>query len=362
MNFYIDESGNTGDLSLSGPDMDFGTQPVFTLACVGLSDENDLSTALNELKKKHKVQASEVKLSKLLKRKPKFILETVDFLLSSGSPFFIEVVDKKYHLAVNITNNFVWPPYFNTEENQGTIFLKNIFSDFIYHKIGNKVFYEFLQSMKEPSNEKINRMFALLQEAIADIDHDVAKALRDSVNESKDDFRIMQEQEGELAYKRFLPVPDKSKRGQTIWMLPNYSCFTNIYARINLYLSGNISSCKIFHDEQLQFDQIISEAKSQLESNPITSYIPSFADYRFKQSAELFFKVSHDSAGIQIADILAGLSMRWCQSYLNGEVPTGPIDEAIDRLLHHSSPPRGIGINLVATQNAAFNLFGEPGY
>ncbi|MGZ4956497.1 MAG: DUF3800 domain-containing protein [Methylobacter sp.] len=362
MNFYIDESGNTGDLSLSGPGIDFGGQPVFTLACIGLSDENDLYAALNDLKKKHKVQASEVKLSRLLKRKPNFILETVDCFISLRSPFFIEVVDKKYQLAVNITNNFVWPPYFNTEESQETIYLKNIFSDFIYHRVGNEVFYEFIQSMKDPSNEKVDRMFALFKEAIAYIDHDVAEGLRDSVNESKDDFRVMQEQEGELAYKRFLPVPDEGKRGQTIWMLPNYSCFTNIYARINLYLSGNISSCKIFHDEQSHFDEIIGQAKYQSESSPITSYIPPFADYRFKQSAELFFKVSHDSVGIQIADILAGLSMRWYQSHLNGELPTGPIHEAIDRLLHQSSPPRGVGINLVATHNAASKLFGEPGY
>jgi hypothetical protein len=362
MNFYIDESGNNGDLSLSGPDMNFGGQPVFTLACVGLLDENDLSTTLNDLKKKYRVQASEVKLSKLLKKKPKFILEVVDCFLSLGSPFFIEVVDKKYQLAVNITNNFVWPPYFNTEESKETIYLKNIFSDFIYYRIGNEVFYEFLQSMKDPSNEKIDRMFAMLQDAISDIDHDVAKDLRDSVNESKDDFRIMQEKEGGLAYKRFLPVPDKGKRGQTIWMLPNYSCFTNIYARINLYLSGNISPCKIFHDEQSHFDQIISEAKSQSEISPMTSYIPPFADYKFKQSAELFFKASHDSAGIQMSDILAGLSMRWYQNHLNGEELTDPIYEAIDRLIYHSSPPRGVGINLVATHNAAFKLFGELGY
>ena len=362
MDFYIDESGNTGDLSLSGPDMDFGGQPVFSLACIGLSDEINTSTVLNNLKKKHKVQASDVKLSKLLKKKPNFILEVVDYFLSSNSPFFIEVIDKKYQLAVNITNNFVWPPYFNTEESQDTINLKNIFSDFIYHRISKEIFFEFLQSMREPSNYKIDRMFFLLEEAVAALDHEIAEALSTSINESKDDFRIMQEQEGELAYKRFLPVPDKGKRGQTIWMLPHYSCFTNIYARINLHLSGDITSCKIFHDEQSHFDQIISEAKVQSENNPITSYIPPFADYKFDQAAELFFKASQDSAGIQIADILAGLSMRWYQSHLNGEAPTGPIYTAIDKLLHHSNPLRGVGINLVATHNAAFKLFGQPGY
>jgi hypothetical protein len=33
-NFYIDESGNTGDVLRSGVNYDFSGQPIFSLACI----------------------------------------------------------------------------------------------------------------------------------------------------------------------------------------------------------------------------------------------------------------------------------------------------------------------------------------
>ncbi len=129
MDFYIDESGNTGDLARTSAGLDFGGQVVFSLAAVGISDESSLNEELVALRKKHKVQATELKLSKILKRKPDFALDAIDLLVSNNFPFFVEVVDKKYLLAVSITNGFIWPPYFNTEESQDTVWLKNIFAD-----------------------------------------------------------------------------------------------------------------------------------------------------------------------------------------------------------------------------------------
>ena len=64
MNFYIDESGNTGDLARTSADLDFGGQGVFSLAAVGIASESSLTEELAALRKKHKVQATELKLSK----------------------------------------------------------------------------------------------------------------------------------------------------------------------------------------------------------------------------------------------------------------------------------------------------------
>ena len=40
MNFYIDESGNTGDVSLLSNIPSFDEQRIFSLGCVGLKDED----------------------------------------------------------------------------------------------------------------------------------------------------------------------------------------------------------------------------------------------------------------------------------------------------------------------------------
>jgi hypothetical protein len=61
--YYVDESGNTGDLVRSGGDVGFDSQPVFVLACVGCDDTEALATEIERLKVLHQVQAPELKSS-----------------------------------------------------------------------------------------------------------------------------------------------------------------------------------------------------------------------------------------------------------------------------------------------------------
>ncbi|MBU9373788.1 DUF3800 domain-containing protein [Burkholderia multivorans] len=285
-------------------------------------------------------------------------------MVKNGFPFFIEIVDKKYLLAVSITNGFIWPPYFNTEESQQTVWLKNIFADYVYHQIPDEIFFRFVQCMDSPSNEKTNEFFDLLKDCVRTHGHEVAQGIASQVEESKDDFRLMIEQEGEEAYKRFLPIPDAGKRDQKVWLLPNFSSFTNIYARINLYRSGNLTGCKIFHDEQAHFDGIITFAKIQMEGIDMEKfgYTPPFSDYNITQPASLFFKASPESTGLQLADIVAGLAMRWYWTHLQNEEVSDTLDQAMDLLQSHSDRKIGTGINMVAPHNMAQQLFGVHGY
>lgn len=364
MNFYIDESGNTGDLARTSADLDFGGQVVFSLAAVGIVNESNLSEELSALRKKHKVQAAELKLSKILKRKPDFALDVVELLVRNHFPFFVEIVDKKYQLAVSITQNFIWPPYCNVKESQHTVWIKNIFADYIYYQVSSDVIYEFVRCMDNPSNEKIGAYFDLLRDCICQHFHEVAQFITSQIEESKDDFQKLIEKEGDEASGLFLPIPDIGKRDQEVWMLPNYSSFANIYARINLYLAGGLGKCHIFHDEQVHFDEIIAKAKLQAESIKLdsTSYKMPFSNYNFQEVANLSFKASEESTGIQLSDIVAGLSMRWYQAHLQEESDTKVLDKAIDLLLHHSNRERGTGINVVGPHNMAQQLFGVAGY
>lgn len=364
MNLYMDESGNTGDLARTSPKLDFGGQAVFSLASIGIANEGRLSESLADLRKKHNIQATELKLSKLLKRKPAFALDAIDLLIQNEIPFFVEVVDKKYQLAVSITNGFIYPPYFNTDESQQTVWLKNIFADYIYHKLSKEMFFGFVECMNAPSNEKIGMYFDLLRDFISRDTHELAPGIASQVAESKDDFRIMIEQESEKAHRRFLPIPDIGKRDQEVWLLPNFSSFTNVYARANLFLSGKLDGTRIFHDEQAHFDQIIACAKSQVENaqfDPEKFKMP-YSDYNFQQFSELFFKASPESTGIQLADIVAGLSMRWYQAHLQQKNNTKTLDEALDALLQNSKPHQGVGINIVGPHDITEKLFAVRRY
>lgn len=364
MDYYIDESGNTGDLSLSGSNMDFGGQPVFCLAGIGISSALALPIKLEILRNKYRINSEEIKLSNIYNKKPEFLLEVTNYLTSNGAPFFIEVVDKKYLLAANITNYYVWPPYFNTDASEETVFLMNIFANYIYHRIPNGIFYAFLQLLKTPSNENVSKFFNLFNNEIENQDGEVAEMLARCIAESKDDLKCIIDREGTDAYKRFLPVPDEGKRGQLVWLLPNFSCFTNLYARINRYQDGNLTSCRIIHDEQAHFDEIIKGSKKQVESFDITKngYLPPFANYKFHEHADLFFAVSHSDPGIQIADVLSGMVMRLYRAQLRGESPPCAAKESFDLLLRHSNRSIGTGINLVSSHQMADIFFSVSGY
>lgn len=95
--FYIDESGNTGDLVVTEEDADFSSQEYFTLACIGLNDSSlpDLESFIKELKLKYKIQSPELKFSKMkgIFGKNRLHLELLKFIEESCD-ILIEVVDK----------------------------------------------------------------------------------------------------------------------------------------------------------------------------------------------------------------------------------------------------------------------------
>ncbi|WP_367619656.1 DUF3800 domain-containing protein [Paraburkholderia sp. WS6] len=54
VSFYVDESGHSGDLVKTGNTYDFLDQPYFSLACVGVEDEERLALLVSELKVRHR--------------------------------------------------------------------------------------------------------------------------------------------------------------------------------------------------------------------------------------------------------------------------------------------------------------------
>ena len=55
--FYIDESGNTGDLIITKNNSNFSSQEYFTLACISLNDAelDEINEYIKKLKLKYKI-------------------------------------------------------------------------------------------------------------------------------------------------------------------------------------------------------------------------------------------------------------------------------------------------------------------
>ena len=72
--YFIDESGNTGDATRTGTGFDFDRQPIFVLACLGIEDEQAFAATFATLKARHRLLAAEVK-SDAAWKKPGFYLD-----------------------------------------------------------------------------------------------------------------------------------------------------------------------------------------------------------------------------------------------------------------------------------------------
>lgn len=361
--FYIDESGNTGDIIKTGKNFDFGSQPLFALSAIGVNDVDALHTKIAQLKKKHKIQQKELKSTKIYKNKPDFICDLVDYIKSEKIPFFIELVDKKYFISCNIVNCVVIPPYFSSSDHR-SLLVRNVFSDFIYSKDSSLIYEGFINCCMVPTEEtllsymgELKVYFEKYTEYFPDPNM-ISDGIAKSLDESIDDFYIIKRNEKDNAFKRFIPIPDENKNGKDVWLLPNLSSFNSIYARINKYKKRKLSEVTIIHDEQVQFDEIITKIHQELGSiDGLADVATLSGDYNFIEKSQLQFIDSKDNIAVQISDVISGFVMRYVQDSIYSDKPTDhKLDKAFSILKNSWSDTTNIGINFVIPQYKLSNI------
>lgn len=356
VSYYIDESGHSGDLIKSGNALDFGGQPFFSLACVGVDDETRLDREITRLKSKYRIASAELK-SAHLKSNPALVLDLVEFVCGERLPFFIEVVDKKYFLCAEIVNWHVLPPTSRLGIDFFANVIRNKFADYLYDHAHAAVFEKFIAACAVPCEQTLRESFnTLLSLTERDrIDSDVAYGIHINTAKSFNGYDNLK-QKSKDAHLQFLPLPDYGKRSKVLWMLPNLSSFCNIYARINLYHGGNLTGVRMIHDKQKHLDGILERNKQFAESllkDGDAVYTP-HANYRFTQSVPLSFAESDRSSGIQTADVLAGFTVRHFKERVTDANSINPTTQAaFDKLLEHSDPANGVGMNLVVPSRLA---------
>lgn len=315
--YFIDESWNSGDIIMKENDKNFNNQPLFGLCAIGINEEriDIIKNEVEKLKKKYKIQASDLKIKSIYKyKKINFLVELFKFLEQQNAKFLIEIIDKKYQIAINIVNHLIYPPYFTKYDNEIQIML-NIISSYIYYHVSDDFFIEFSDVSRNPSEEKLLRLWDKLKRELEILNDEMSNSIIKHLEESLDDFYLMKRNESisdRPIYTYFLPLPDKNKRGEDLVMLPYVNCFTNILARINQ--SDNLEDIILYFDEQAHFDKILEHYKILLENNE--SYLPEmdinpFSDFYFDTKIpELKFKNSEKCIGVQISDLFAGFVCR----------------------------------------------------
>jgi len=355
MTFYLDESGHSGDVVNSGDGFDFKGQPFFSLAAVGLSDEEAVATRIFELREQHRIPAGELK-SKSLNSKPIFVAQVIDYLQSIAAPIFVEVVDKRYFICVHITGFHLLAPCMGFAEGPPLAFLRNALADFLNAVVTNEILDTFVEACLNPSEALVMRSFDLLEELGKNLlsnpsSRDMAQGLCMTVTGARSELLALKATDSN-AYLRFLPSPDLNKRSKRVWMLPNLTSFTNIYARLNLYFGQKLQGIHIVHDQQLEIDEILQSSKlaaEQIGQHGEQPYTPR-SNFSFKEMATFAFAQSHEGIGLQVADVVAGAVMRYFRD--GPQALHADLALAVENLIDASDGRTGYGINqVVATSD-----------
>ncbi len=356
ISFFIDESGHSGDAVNSGTAYDFVDQPYFVLAALGIEDLAEFVQHIEGMRITHRIPEGELK-AKSLQSRPAFIADLLTYVSETKLPFFIEVVDKRYFVCCHIVNSQLLPAVMGYQDGPKLHFIKTHLVDFLYDEISDHVLDRFVAACMEPSDHALmsafgsQLLFSAGQSATPDYQI-IRDCMHDMIIDSLAKYGAMRLDNPD-AHLRFLPSPDLNKRNKQVWMLPNLSSFTNIYARINLFRGGRLEGVRLVHDQQLELEDILRKAKHAAESikdQKIEPFTP-HSNYLFNKSASLVFAASHESVGIQVADVIAGAVMRFYRDRMRGTVAnTSEIGRAVSTLLRGSNASTGIGVNQMVPQ------------
>ena len=333
MKIYIDESGNSGDLVQRKIDLTFSNQNIFTLSAVKIPE--DVYSKLEkefipELKKKYKIQSGEIKSSNLFDKKPKVILEIVDYIKDNNIDYFIEITDKKYYICNSMVIYQVIPPYFISREelNGERKVLREIYMDIFIRNIGESEYQCFFEACQNINEESLLNSFHTLKKFFSEKIKEekdlylkiIYQCIVNDIGISIEDYFDIKDKEGlDNAVRKFLPIPDENKKGQLIYLLPQISSLTNLVARVN-YFNGNLEDINFIHDQQVHFDNILSYNVEKMLDVGETGYKFTNSNFNIEKPVDITFDAdSKDNVGIQIADILSGFTMRYMQKRFKNE-------------------------------------------
>lgn len=348
---YIDESGHSGDMINSGSSYDFKGQPFFALAGVGLGDDHDWEERVSQLRTRHRIPEGELK-SRSLTSKPRFSADVINALLDDQLPLFVEVVDKRYFICTNITSFRLFPACLGYQETPQLNAVRNAVADILYFHAPEQVLDSFVASCLNPGELSLHASFAdlrsMTEQSYQGDAVQVATGMAHMVETAETVYRELSTEES-APWLRFLPPPDHNKHAKQVWMLPNLTSFTNIYARVNRYYGRHLEKVRLVHDQQLEVEPILRQGKAlaeQLGRSANLPYTP-HSDYRFKETASIDFAQSHEAIGVQIADLVAGTTMRYFRDMAAGTQVTPELHEAMMRFISEGDERTGHGINQV---------------
>lgn len=361
--FYIDESGNTGDIFGIDFYKKLLNQPYFVSVAIGINGEKkiELESKIKEIFSKYTKVNKEIKCKDFYKKRPELIMECVEFIQNNNIPFFVDTVDKKYSINTTMCNHYLSnhcsPKVFNKNKHQ-------MVSDFLTKNMDEKYYQDFYNFLLDPSESNLIDLFNFFNDAM---NRNVKgllnkQSLKIYLEENRSIYLKLRDECGEKALNWFTPIPDYTKNQNKILLLPNIPTLAHLIARVNNFY--DLKNVDFIHDIQNDFNHIYSELLTSLtddsKANLDVGETP-YAEFFTNLPANLTYINSEESVFIQLADIVSGFFFRYYTSLFSNPVEIEKIhDDIFCKFWSLSLARTGFGIHMtmgISSRNLIENRF-----
>lgn len=307
MKYFLDESGNSGDLVSKKWTRAFSDQPFFVLTSIAIDrdSENKIISDIEKILINNDLEPTdELKSSSNKKGMYHALIEAAN--LAINCHHIVEIVEKKYMLCMSITRHF-----FSKINNSITTPEKHILDrevcENLYTNLTDNEISVFIDSCINPSIGSARDFIKLILK-----NKSINRLIR---REIIGNYNFFKHQEENKFISHYFPTPDHVNN-KTYHLLPNLSSITAITARINKYHLNEIKDVILIHDDQHEYGDIfLANIENQIkntESEDI-EHIQG-VNYKFTEEfKQINFEKSNNKI-IQLSDTLSGFISRCFKS------------------------------------------------
>lgn len=312
--YYFDESGFTGNFKILNKKANSNENEIFILASIESDPTSNLKDDIHNLKTSFKIKSEELKSKQILKRYNKFLPKLLEIISKNNSNVLIEVIDKKYFLCTQLTENLIFARLTHSISDEvNNLNARKIYASFFYDSLPIELLEEYSFLIHNSSHELFDKFIKKLILFLEKLHCEnmqaayITKNYHSPYNEHtasilglvKDIYLYYfnnlknYSDEAKKLYEYFLSIGDFSYNNNFYNTYYHLNCFTNIIVRNNdLYKGKEIT---LVHDNQLESQVILEKNLTWMKNN-----------IKLNNTYSLTFEDSKNNIMIQAADILAG--------------------------------------------------------
>ncbi|MEQ2423827.1 DUF3800 domain-containing protein [Enterocloster hominis (ex Hitch et al. 2024)] len=281
---FMDESGHTGTQRFNDGKWNINGQSYFVLAAFKLDGTmiDLVERELDILIKKYRIQSELKSTGKVVKNNLLNLSNDIEAMLNKvNGEIHIEIVNKRYCIAMQIVNYCILPYYDLPPDDIRATIIKPLFANYLYLHLDDETLGKFVEFF-DSNRKNVRELSTMCGMLFGMIKHSQVKK---SISDTMETIRKYKKMGIQL--NNLFPLEDRYRGGKsTVSVCPHIDSFNNIV----MYYPNEKN---FIHDEIKDIDNALKEN------------IKTICEL-YKREMNLDFDKSVNNACLQIADFFAG--------------------------------------------------------